>query len=275
MQQLQEGEENVLVVVRIRPLQKSEEAKGEHPCVEANGNGKEVQVKIGPLDAHTYRCNACFPRDTSQLTFFTECGITQLLDSAMSGYRACAFAFGQTGAGKTFSCFGPSMDHISPGDASEGLLGRSLKYLFDKLQSLDVKFSLRISCFEIYHENVYDLFSDERERSPLTVREHNTDGFYLEGCKLIPCTSYKVACNAVGYAIQNRQVGAHDLNARSTRSHCITEIYIDLPAGAVNGEQGIKHVGSEGGIFRGEGGEEYTVRGRIKPTLSFILYHTL
>lgn len=36
----------------------------------------------------------------------------------------------------------------------------------------------------------------------------------------------------MGYAIQNRQVGQHDLNLRSTRSHCITEIYIDLPGQA-------------------------------------------
>jgi hypothetical protein len=35
---------------------------------------------------------------------------------------------------------------------------------------IQVKFNLRISCFEIYHENVYDLFADPRERNPLTVR---------------------------------------------------------------------------------------------------------
>jgi Kinesin motor domain len=97
---------------------------------------------------------------------------------------------------------------------------------------LQVKFNVRISCFEIYHENVFDLFAEEKDRAPLGVREHSTDGFFLVGCKLINCHSYKVACNAVGYAIQNRQVGQHDLNARSTRSHCITEIYIDLPGQA-------------------------------------------
>lgn len=95
-----------------------------------------------------------------------------------------------------------------------------------------MKFNVRISCFEIYHENVFDLFAEEKDRAPLGVREHSTDGFFLVGCKLINCHSYKVACNAVGYAIQNRQVGQHDLNARSTRSHCITEIYIDLPGQA-------------------------------------------
>ena len=95
-----------------------------------------------------------------------------------------------------------------------------------------VKFNLRISCFEIYQENVFDLFAEDRDRAPLGIREHSQDGFFLVGCRLVPCSSYKVACNAVGYAIQNRQVGQHDLNLRSTRSHCITEIYIDLPGQA-------------------------------------------
>lgn len=42
---------------------------------------------------------------------------------------------------------------------------------------VQVKFNLRISCFEIYHENVYDLFSDPKDRTTLTVR-------YVEGINI-------------------------------------------------------------------------------------------
>ena len=63
-----EAEENVIVVVRVRPIQKSEESKGEKPCVESINNGKEIQVKTGPLAAEVYKCNGCFPRETSQVT---------------------------------------------------------------------------------------------------------------------------------------------------------------------------------------------------------------
>ena len=90
-----ESEENVIVVVRIRPIQKSEELKGEKSCVESIEQGKEIQVKTGLLEAHRYRCNSCFPRETSQESFFESCGITGLLDSTLNGYRTCAFAFGQ------------------------------------------------------------------------------------------------------------------------------------------------------------------------------------
>jgi hypothetical protein len=94
-------EENVKVVVRVRPMQTMEKKNGDIPCVKASDDGKEVQVKVGPLDAQVYKCNKCFPNDSTQALFFSESGITSLLDSAIEGYRACAFAFGQTGAGKS------------------------------------------------------------------------------------------------------------------------------------------------------------------------------
>ncbi len=72
------------------------------------------------------------------------------------------------------------------------------------------------------------MFSDEKERVSLPVREHSTDGFFLEGMKLIECKDYHIACSALDLAVKNRQVGSHDLNNRSSRSHCITDIFIEV-----------------------------------------------
>jgi hypothetical protein len=88
-------EENVHVVVRIRPMQNHEKKNNDIPCVKAISNGREVQVKVGPLDAQNYRCHKCFNPDSPQSSFFTECGITDLLDSTIDGYRSCVFAYGQ------------------------------------------------------------------------------------------------------------------------------------------------------------------------------------
>ena len=63
-----DSEENVIVVVRVRPIQKSEESKGETSCVESISNGREVQVRTGPLAAEVYKCNGCFPRETTQVS---------------------------------------------------------------------------------------------------------------------------------------------------------------------------------------------------------------
>ena len=44
-------EENIKVVVRIRPLQVHEKKEGDVQCVKAISDNREVQVKVGPLDA--------------------------------------------------------------------------------------------------------------------------------------------------------------------------------------------------------------------------------
>lgn len=67
----------------------------------------------------------------------------------------------------------------------QGMLSRSITYLFDKIDSLTSQFTLTVSCFEIYSEHVYDLLVDERDRISLPVREHQTDGFFLEGIFLL------------------------------------------------------------------------------------------
>ena len=225
-------EENIQVVVRIRPIQLNEKKEGDIACVKAISNGKEVQVKVGPLDAQVYRCTECFPNDTSQATFFNECGITQLLDSTMEGYRTCAFAFGQTGAGKTFTMLGPTKGGHSSAfhkEKQNGMVPRSLEYLFSRLSSSNIPFSVKLSCLEIYHEQVFDLFAEEKGRTSLSIRESASDGFYLEGAKMVNCSDYEVACAALEMAMRNRQVGSHDLNSRSSRSHCLTEIYVEVP----------------------------------------------
>ena len=77
-----------------------------------------------------------FPTTTLQSNFFSQSGITSLLDSAILGYRVCAFAFGQTGAGKTYTVVGP--DKTISFNNEAGLLGRSLEYIFSKLSRIQV-----------------------------------------------------------------------------------------------------------------------------------------
>jgi len=261
-------EENIKVAVRIRPMQNVERKEGDIPCVKASDDGKEVQVKVGPLDASAYRCNQCFGNETTQSEFFNECGITELLDSAMKGYRSCAFAFGQTGAGKTFTMVGtPKGAGVSNHNREKqnGLISRSLEYLFIKLEEAGVQFSIKLSCLEIYHEQVFDLFAEEKDRTPLAVREHAADGFFIEGCKLVDCVSYAVANAAFEAAARNRQTGSHDLNSRSSRSHCLTEIHIEIPVtvGADGGIDGGVTYSGEPGVDSGLTQGEYMSRGKI------------
>lgn len=129
-------------------------------------------------------------------------------------------------AGKTHTMIG-SAKGISSRDKNVGLIPRSLDYLYEKLSQMNIPYKIKLSCLEIYHEHVYDLFAEDKERTPMAVREHNIEGFFLEGARLVDCSNYNIACNVLDVAFKNRQVGFHDLNSRSSRSHCVTEIYIE------------------------------------------------
>lgn len=94
-------------------------------------------------------------------------------------------------------------------------------------------FANRLSCLEIYQEHVHDLCSTPLPSShtslplpSLPVRE-GSQGFFLERCTLIDCPSCEIAIQVLNQAMSYRQIGEHDLNARSSRSHIITEIHIE------------------------------------------------
>ena len=85
-------EENIQVVVRSRPLNTRERKLGEEAIVSKTPDGHDVILRSSTKDAVAFRCNSVFTGTCSQDQFFKTCGIINLLDSAISGYRSSAFA---------------------------------------------------------------------------------------------------------------------------------------------------------------------------------------
>ena len=83
---LVESEENIKVVVRVRPTNDDEKNRGETSCVRCSSSGlshspsqsyveeeedehDEVLVRVGPHDAQVYNCTRCFHPKVSQKHF--------------------------------------------------------------------------------------------------------------------------------------------------------------------------------------------------------------
>ena len=102
--------------------------------------------------------DSVFPEHTPQQTVFEDCALP-LVDTLLGGVNACVFAFGCTGAGKTYSVLGPEGGRAlarAGATASEGLLPRSVRELFRRLarQSAEVQgrseYQVRASFVEVH-----------------------------------------------------------------------------------------------------------------------------
>lgn len=88
-----------------------------------------------------------------------DCLGKQVLDNAWEGYNCCLFAYGQTGAGKSYSMIGYG--------ANIGIVPISCNEIFNRISkrtSATMKFEVMVSMVEIYNEKVQDLLIDSELR---------------------------------------------------------------------------------------------------------------
>lgn len=82
---------------------------------------------------------------------FENVGI-EILKNAWEGYHCCLFAYGQTGAGKSYSMVGYG--------ANKGIVPISCEEIFNRIAANEDKnkeYEVMISMMEIYNEKVQDL----------------------------------------------------------------------------------------------------------------------
>ena len=58
--------------------------------------------------------------------------VSQLVQSALDGYKVCIFAYGQTGSGKTHTMMGPQFSH-----EQRGVIPRAVEQLYEETRALE------------------------------------------------------------------------------------------------------------------------------------------
>ena len=99
MHNIQELRGNVRVIARVRPLLPGEDNVVDVPDVDK----QTLAVSIPELDPRLFR-RSMSSTNTSQENVFEE--VSDLVQSALDGYKVCLFSYGQTGAGKTYTMLG-------------------------------------------------------------------------------------------------------------------------------------------------------------------------
>jgi kinesin family protein 1 len=96
-----------------------------------------------------------------------------------TGFNCCIFAYGQTGAGKSYSMLG-----YGGSQEGRGLIPRVCEAIFERFRAnVDPRltYTVEVSFMEIYNETVKDLLCPKNnKKGGLKVRNHPKTGPYVE-----------------------------------------------------------------------------------------------
>ncbi|XP_069730760.1 kinesin-like protein KIF1B isoform X9 [Phaenicophaeus curvirostris] len=219
---------SVKVAVRVRPFNSRETSKESKCIIQMQGNSTSIINPKNPKEApksfsfdysywsHTSPEDPCF---ASQSRVYNDIGKEMLLH-AFEGYNVCIFAYGQTGAGKSYTMMGKQEE------SQAGIIPQLCEELFEKINdnsNEEMSYSVEVSYMEIYCERVRDLLNP-KNKGNLRVREHPLLGPYVEDLSKLAVTSYTDIADLMDAGNKARTVAATNMNETSSRSHAVFTI---------------------------------------------------
>lgn len=146
----------------------------------------------------------------------------QTVEAAVNGISSSVIAFGQTGAGKTFTTFGMNNDY-----RYRGLIPRTISDVFKQIiKKHDLSFVVKINYIEIYNEIIHDLL-DPMLNSNIVLQEDSSYGIIPKGSSIVEVKSEEEALELMFQGETNRTICEHKLNKNSSRSHSIFTLILE------------------------------------------------
>lgn len=233
---VQELKGNIRVFCRVRPFLKGEKADPDASAAFLYTDKDQGIVAKQPTvsrrtssdspQSWNFKFDHVFGPQAPQSTVFTE--ISELVQSALDGYRVSIFAYGQTGSGKTHTMIGSTK-----GDEL-GMIPRSVHQVFDTAERLAKdhwSFKFRASFVEIYNETCRDLLArapaGEKEKSLAIKFNAETRESEVSGLTEETVDSRDKILALLSRASRNRATASTAANDRSSRSHSVFRFYIE------------------------------------------------
>nr|CAH7750293.1 unnamed protein product [Callosobruchus chinensis] len=229
---------NIRVVVRVRPPNSKEDGDNSRIVVEAvdqqmlvfdpeekqqafffrgvQQKGRDF-LKKSHKNMH-FMFDKVFPPQSTTAEVFKETTLS-LIDSLMDGRNCSVFAYGATGAGKTYTMTGTQ--------ETPGITFLTMKELFNRCDELGTTrdFEMNITYLEVYNELVKDLLNPG---APLNLREDSKFGVMVAGIKVHKIGSAEELFSLLEKGNKNRTQHPTDANAESSRSHAVFQVYIQM-----------------------------------------------
>jgi kinesin family protein 6/9 len=179
--------------------------------------------------------------EATQQTVYDEAA-ADVVTGALEGFNGTVMCYGQTGAGKTFTMTGSgeSFEH-------RGVVPRAVMHLFREIRARpETAFVVKVSYIEIYNEAMYDLLNPNGDidlstaeegttgtgtgggEPGLKIVEDSTGSTQVRGARLELVNTEEEALHCLFDGEMNRTIAEHQLNKRSSRSHCVFTMHLDM-----------------------------------------------
>ncbi|KAM3067734.1 Kinesin heavy chain [Clarireedia jacksonii] len=210
---------SIKVVARFRPQNRIENEQGGLPIVRFESDDTCAIDSNGSSGSFTF--DRVFDMSSGQKDVF-DFSIKPTVDDILNGYNGTVFAYGQTGAGKSYTMMGTNLDN----DDGRGVIPRIVEQIFASILSSPgtIEYTVRVSYMEIYMERIRDLLQPQNDNLP--VHEEKNRGVYVKGLLEVYVSSVQEVYEVMKRGGDARAVSSTNMNAESSRSHSIFVITI-------------------------------------------------
>ncbi|KAG1653376.1 Kinesin-like protein KIF19 [Nymphon striatum] len=222
-----DGDSQLTVVLRVRPISSSEQQRGFSEVV------KRVDNKMVVLmDPQANKSDILRAKRSNEKQFVFDCTFDgtatqeevytkttkKLIDNVLNGYNGTVFAYGATGAGKTHTMVG--------NDSDPGTMVRALNDLFSYMENTkeQTKYSVSMSYCEIYNEMIRDLLNPST--GYLELRENAHGAHKIAGLSEMPIRNPNEVMALLTKGNKQRTQEPTAANKTSSRSHAMLQVTI-------------------------------------------------
>ncbi|XP_024400296.1 kinesin-like protein KIN-UA isoform X2 [Physcomitrium patens] len=228
--------ERVRVTVRVRPPTRVEQREEDGPpfiFLDTEKNTVILRRRGSFMDFTEFQFDAVLPPTALQVDVYNMAARAVVLD-VLNGYNGTIMAYGQTGAGKTYTL----SDNLTNGGGVTsvgGIIPRSAAEIFDRAGlDQDYEFHVSMSYIQIYMEQIQDLLRPES--CNMQIRE-GMNGVYVSGVEEVQVKSVEDTMKLLMLGDRHRCLSFTKLNAHSSRSHTIVILTVEKKAKYKTSEQ--------------------------------------
>ncbi|XP_026560143.1 kinesin-like protein KIF19 [Pseudonaja textilis] len=227
MKDLRTEEHQVVVALRIRPINEAELEEG--ATVTGHRVGEQIVVLMDPTEdpedilranrsrEKTFIFDVVFgPQATQEQVYLST--TKNLIEGIISGYNATIFAYGPTGTGKTYTMLGT--------DSEPGIYIRTLHDLFQAIEATEdgQNYLVCMSYLEVYNEIIRDLLNPSTGH--LELREDSKGCIQIAGIMEVSTTNAQEIMQLLTKGNKERTQEPTAANKTSSRSHAVLQVSV-------------------------------------------------